>query len=51
MYYRVGGLAGQNATSTAQGRERHTGYTLHPDSILEDKVELLLSLRINVIEE
>jgi len=32
MHHRVGGLAGQNATSTAQGRERHTGCTLHPDS-------------------
>jgi len=45
MYYRVGGLVGQNAISTAQGRERHTGCTLHPD-LLDYKARSRLVERV-----
>jgi len=31
IHYRVSGLAGQNATSTTQGQERYTEYTLYPN--------------------
>ena len=45
IYHRVSSLAGQNATSTAQGRERHTGCTLHPD-LLDYKARSRLVERV-----